>query len=210
MTTGFENGLEVCIGNRGYYAQNELHDAWLTLPKTEEEIGDFLKEHQLRDAKHEEIYISDYNGWPFDMNKLFGENAMLSDLNLLATQLQDMDDRDVDAVNAWIKSMYTPKDIIQFMNLIEQAEDIQYFEYAYDNAMWSNEEKFGWEMLDNNPEVKDFLDEHSLMNCFDVEHYGHEKSYDIYLDEDGYLDMYNDSTDMDSYDRDDFIEKYGE
>ena len=47
MTTGFENGLSVCVGNYGYYNEGELHDAWITLPKSEEEIEEFLNEHQL-------------------------------------------------------------------------------------------------------------------------------------------------------------------
>lgn len=30
--------IRVCIGNYGYYNEGELHDAWITLPKSEEEI----------------------------------------------------------------------------------------------------------------------------------------------------------------------------
>ena len=211
MTTGFENGLRVCVGNYGYYNEGELHDAWITLPKSEEEIEKFLNEHQLQDAQHEEIYISDYDGIPFDLTGVFNEYAWLSDLSLLAKQLQSIDDDEEEAVSAWIASNHTPEDIIELMNLIEQAGDIPYYKYVYgDQICWSKEEKFGWEMLDNDPEVKDFLDEHSLMDCFDVEHYCRENSYDVYLGEDGWIDMCNDSTDMDSYDRDDFTEMYGE
>lgn len=42
MEQDFTKGLNVCIGNYGYYNEGSLHDAWITLPKTEAEIRDFL------------------------------------------------------------------------------------------------------------------------------------------------------------------------
>ena len=65
MGQDFTKGLNVCIGNYGYYNEGSLHDAWITLPKTEAEIRDFLHLNQLQDSQHEEIYISDYDGIPF-------------------------------------------------------------------------------------------------------------------------------------------------
>ena len=59
MGQDFTKGLNVCIGNYGYYNEGSLHDAWITLPKTEAEIRDFLHLNQLQDSQHEEIYISD-------------------------------------------------------------------------------------------------------------------------------------------------------
>ena len=34
MEQDFTKGLNVCIGNYGYYNEGSLHDAWITLPKT--------------------------------------------------------------------------------------------------------------------------------------------------------------------------------
>lgn len=59
--------IDVCIGNYGYYNEGELRDAWISLPKTSEEISDFLSAHGLQDPEHEEIYISDYDGVPFGL-----------------------------------------------------------------------------------------------------------------------------------------------
>lgn len=56
MGQDFTKGLNVCIGNYGYYNEGSLHDAWITLPKTEAEIRDFLHLNQLQDSQHEEIY----------------------------------------------------------------------------------------------------------------------------------------------------------
>lgn len=62
--------IDVCIGNYGYYNEGELRDAWISLPKTSKEIGDFLSAHGLQDPEHEEIYISDYDGVPFGLRGL--------------------------------------------------------------------------------------------------------------------------------------------
>lgn len=49
MEQDFTKGLNVCIGNYGYYNEGSLHDAWITLPKTEAEIRDFLHLNHLQD-----------------------------------------------------------------------------------------------------------------------------------------------------------------
>lgn len=80
MGQDFTKGLNVCIGNYGYYNEGSLHDAWITLPKTEAEIRDFLHLNQLQDSQHEEIYISDYDGIPFGTRLLFNEFCHLHDV----------------------------------------------------------------------------------------------------------------------------------
>ena len=81
--------IDVCIGNYGYYNEGELRDAWISLPKTSEEISDFLSAHGLQDPEHEEIYISDYDGVPFGLTGLFSEFTWLEDLNMLARQMEE-------------------------------------------------------------------------------------------------------------------------
>lgn len=88
MEQDFTKGLSVCIGNYGYYNEGDLRDTWITLPKTEAEIRDFLHLNRLQDPLHEEIYISDYDGVPFGATQLFTEFCHLEDLNLLAKQLE--------------------------------------------------------------------------------------------------------------------------
>lgn len=85
-----EGTITVCIGNYGYYNESELRDRWITLPKTDAEIQQFLTDNGLQDAQHEEIYISDYDGIPFGFNygTIFSEYTDLDDLNLLAKQME--------------------------------------------------------------------------------------------------------------------------
>lgn len=121
MGQDFTKGLNVCIGNYGYYNEGSLHDAWITLPKTEAEIRDFLHLNQLQDSQHEEIYISDYDGIPFGTRLLFNEFCHLEDLNLLAKQLVTANPADLEKVGAWIQANDTPESLVGLMNLIEQA-----------------------------------------------------------------------------------------
>ena len=141
MGQDFTKGLNVCIGNYGYYNEGSLHDAWITLPKTEAEIRDFLHLNQLQDSQHEEIYISDYDGIPFGTRLLFNEFCHLEDLNLLAKQLVTANPADLEKVGAWIQANDTPESLVGLMNLIEQADDIPFYSWGYDGAY--DKDEFG-------------------------------------------------------------------
>lgn len=122
MGQDFTKGLNVCIGNYGYYNEGSLHDAWITLPKTEAEIRDFLHLNQLQDSQHEEIYISDYDGIPFGTRLLFNEFCHLEDLNLLAKQLVTANPADLEKVGAWIQAY----DRDELASLIGDRYDAKY------------------------------------------------------------------------------------
>ena len=141
MEQDFTKGLSVCIGNYGYYNEGELHDTWITLPKTEAEIRDFLHLNRLQDPLHEEIYISDYDGVPFGATQLFTEFCHLEDLNLLAKQLVTANPADLEKVGAWIQANDTPESLVGLMNLIEQADDIPFYSWGYDGAY--DKDEFG-------------------------------------------------------------------
>ena len=131
MEQDFTKGLSVCIGNYGYYNEGELHYTWITLPKMESEIRDFLHLNRLQDPLHEEIYISDYDGVPFGTRLLFNEFCHLEDLNLLAKQLVTANPADLEKVGAWIQANDTPESLVGLMNLIEQADDIPFYSWGY-------------------------------------------------------------------------------
>lgn len=141
MEQDFTKGLNVCIENYGYYNEGELHDTWITLPKTEAEIRDFLHLNRLQDPLHEEIYISDYDGVPFGATQLFTEFCHLEDLNLLAKQLITVSPGDLEKVGAWIQANNTPESLVELMNLIEQADEIPFYSLEYDCAY--DKDEFG-------------------------------------------------------------------
>lgn len=215
MGQDFTKGLNVCIGNYGYYNEGSLHDAWITLPKTEAEIRDFLHLNQLQDSQHEEIYISDYDGISFGTRLLFNEFCHLEDLNLLAKQLVTANPADLEKVGAWIQANDTPESLVGLMNLIEQADDIPFYSWGYDGAYdkdefgnmiyttMSPERNYGYEMVEQNEELKHILDSSSqIESAFDYEKYGraYTEGGEVTVLEDGYIDNCADGPDVDYYD----------
>lgn len=128
----YQNGITVCVGNWGYHSEGYLHDARITLPKTEQEIKDFLEVNRLSDAQHEEIYISDYDEVPFGLDSLFTEYTHLDDLNLLAKQVSMAYPSDLEKVEAYVQAEDAPSSVLELMNLIEQVDGIAMFDYCYD------------------------------------------------------------------------------
>ncbi len=126
--------IDVCIGNYGYYNEGELRDAWISLPKTSKEIGDFLSAHGLQDPEHEEIYISDYDGVPFGLRGLFDEYTHLDDLNMLARQMEAHPGAVETVKGALGCGIDHPESVIGLMNWIEQADEIPYYAYDYPGA----------------------------------------------------------------------------
>ena len=58
-----EGTITVCIGNYGYYNEGELRDKWITLPKTDVEIQQFLTDNgyrksSIRAATRQRILLS--------------------------------------------------------------------------------------------------------------------------------------------------------
>lgn len=207
----FADGLNVCIGNYGYYNEGELHDAWITLPKTGEEIEELLEESNLRDDLHEEIYISDYDGKPFDLENVFGELTSLWDLNLLAKQLQDLDDSDIDKITAYCQNIDEPSDVIELMNLIEQVDNIEYYEYNCPEFVDDEYEKFGYSLLEDGsfPELENMFDKYSYFgHCFDMKKFGHEMRHDYTLCENGYIDDILTNIHLDFYTRNELEDTY--
>lgn len=225
MGQDFTKGLNVCIGNYGYYNEGSLHDAWITLPKTEAEIRDFLHLNQLQDSQHEEIYISDYDGIPFGTRLLFNEFCHLEDLNLLAKQLVTANPADLEKVGAWIQANDTPESLVGLMNLIEQADNIPFYSWGYDGAYdkdefgnmiyttMSPERNYWYEMVEQNEELKHILDSSSqIESAFDYEKYGraYTEGGEVTVLEDGYIDNCADGPDVDYYDRDELASLIGD
>lgn len=96
----FRDGLDVCVGNYGYYNEGELHDTWMRLPMDPDKIEPWLRSHGLFDEEHEEIYISDYDALPFRCPEVFDEYAHLDELNVLAMQLALLPDGALEHIDA--------------------------------------------------------------------------------------------------------------
>lgn len=177
------NEIRVCIGNYGYYNEGELRDRWITLPKTDSEIEKFLKANGLHDPLHEEIYISDYDGIPLGMpyGDVFSEYTRLDDLNLLAKQMQDAPEWKLERAASAIEAGYVePRGIVEVMNLIEQADEIDLVSWPDQFDYASDEERLAYAVIDEIGGLgnigRDALERHFNL-----------KSYGRKLDDEGFV-----------------------
>lgn len=111
------------------------------------------------------------------------------------------------------------------MNLIEQADDIPFYSWGYDGAYdkdefgnmiyttMSPERNCGYEMVEQNEELKHILDSSSqIESAFDYEKYGraYTEGGEVTVLEDGYIDNCADGPDVDYYDRDELASLIGD
>ena len=59
----FHDGIDVCVGNWGYYSEGELRDTWMHLPMDPDEIEPWLRGHGLVDEEHSYGDIAVRNGY---------------------------------------------------------------------------------------------------------------------------------------------------
>lgn len=120
----FHDGIDVCVGNWGYYSEGELRDTWMHLPMDPDEIEPWLRGHGLVDEEHEETYISDYDGLPFRCPQVFNEYARLDKLNVLAMQLTLLPEGDLAHIQAAIDHGEPLSRLDELMNLVAQADEL--------------------------------------------------------------------------------------
>lgn len=175
--------ITVCVGNYGYYNEGELRDKWITLPKSEREISDFLKGSGLMDAEHEETYISDYDGIPLGMGYggAFSEYTSLEDLNLLARAMEEADPAGLERLEgAFRAGAEQPDSVIGVANLVAQADEVPYQEYPHkpgEHGVSSAREAYALYHVEEmgGPEA---LGRETLEELFDVESYGRDRAID--------------------------------
>ena len=221
----FENGdrFAVYVANLGKYNEGESVGAWLELPVSQAELDRFLSERlgleldpQVAFEKgmrgepvYEEYAIHDTDISIPDLDIDVSEYSNLSDLNILAATLADHQEVNLEAVSLCADQIASDITPLQYANLIIQADEIPYYSYDFfgieHSGNWSNEEKFGYTLLEDSP-VREYLEEHDMFGYFDVEKYGRDNSQNCTLTDDGYLDNAADFPDVDFYDRDELKE----
>lgn len=207
----YSKGITVCVGNWGYYAEGELRDQWITLPKTDEEIQAFLVDNGLYDEDHEEIYISDYDEYPFGLSygEALSEYSQLGDLNLLAKQLIMIDAMDasdgydrIAALEHQIHCIENPINVLELMNVVQQAHEIPYYPYDSDlENVESCDAKFGYTQANATGLISE-LEKFGAASYFDYERYGESLSQDFTLGDTGYIDNHLSGPDYSRFTRD--------
>lgn len=198
--------ISVCVGSYGWYNEGELRDTWLDLPVDPSTIKPWLIEHRLWDRRHEEIYISDYDGVPLGCSYggAFSECTMLEHLNMLA-QLMDMLPLEVEKVEAFIKTCGDePESVLGLCAWILQADDLPYFDYDVPDYCRddSPEEKYGLQLA-RYTKWYEQLEANGVSDYFSLEDYGRAWSANVCLGDEGYVDQCCDYPDEDRYSWDD-------
>lgn len=177
----FRDGLDVCVGNYGYYNEGELHDTWMRLPMDPDKIEPWLRSHGLFDEEHEEIYISDYDALPFRCPEVFDEYAHLDELMNLVAQADDLPVYDYE--------------------YDEMHVEDQWHETCLERS--TLEENYAYTVLDGDSEFWALMNRGNgeLLYCFDFNRYGEIAVNNGYVDlcETCYVDKRADWPALDEY-----------
>lgn len=219
------NNITVYVANLGKYNEGELVGGWVTLPKPQAELEQFLRdtvgleldpalayEKGMRGERvYEEYAIHDFefDGALAAINYRPNEYTSLDDLNILAASLADHSDVNLESVYLCAEQIATDLSPLQYANMIVQADEIPFYSYDFTgieySGNWSNEEKLGYTLMEGSP-VKEYLDQADMLEYFDFEKYGREHAHNCTLADDGYLDNAADFPDVDFYDKDELKE----
>ena len=189
--------LNVWIGNLGKYNEGELVGEWLSLPVTDKEFENFLREKvglQLTQKEvdeslakngicYEEYMINDYET---DLPIKVSEYSNLNMLNLLAKASERV--TNMEAVEAYIECENTD-DIEEIINIMLQEDRIPYYTYGIENDTLSKEAKYGMQKAEMMG-LTELLQKHNIENYFDYEAYGNEDDLSGYVElfDEGYID----------------------
>lgn len=93
--------IKVFVTNLGKYNEGELIGEWLDLPATDDDIAALLDRIGINE-RYEEYFITDCET---DIEGLdIGEYESLDDLNDVAAQIMDLDDSDIECIEAMLKN----------------------------------------------------------------------------------------------------------
>lgn len=150
--------IKLYVANLGKYNEGNLVGNWIELPKSEDEIKQFLSEQVGINEQYEEWAIHDYEK---DIDGLkIGEYDNIYELNELAQQMEDLDENQLKALSAFLQDGCKIEDAIEHVNngdyfVFSDCNDMSDVAYQYIDETG---------VLNNVPE--------QLQNYFDYEAYG--------------------------------------
>lgn len=122
--------LNLYVANLGKYNEGELKGGWIVLPKTEEEINEFLKDEVGINDQYEEWAIHDYET---DFGIKVGEYDNIFELNEIAEKINEMSfyeqEKILAAIEVWgDKALEFDLDDIYLYEGVETIEELgRYF-----------------------------------------------------------------------------------
>lgn len=166
--------INVYITNLGKYNEGYLIGKWLELPASEEEIQKVLKEIGIDGVIYEEYFFID---WESIEGIEINEYSSLQELNEIAETLDSLSEEDLKICQCLMKNENCSLDEAMekkeeriIINLEEDTTMDEYsnLAYSYINEIYGDVNK---------------LDKETLVRYFDFESFGHELSYEYFIED---------------------------
>ena len=160
--------------NLGKYNEGEMCGEYLKLPATKDDVKTLLSRIGVDGVLYEEIIITDYETDVGGLKQLFCEYESIDELNYLAAQLSDLDDRDLAKFEAALEHADHISSVEFLINLAQNLDCYEYYPdiMSYEDLGYYNAEQ-----------MESLLIPENLEYYIDFESYGR----DIAINEDGVL-----------------------
>ena len=161
MTTNTTSAsvVSIFLTNLSRYTEGELIGIWLPLPATSEELA---AAYAKVGTPEDEYFITDYES---DFAGLtVGEYDNVSQLNEQAATLADLDDYEIECINAMLSEGF------DFAEAVENIDNCRVYFHCYDMEDVAREYADEVGLLDSIPE--------SLQCYFDYEAFGRDMSFE--------------------------------
>lgn len=205
--------FSVFAQNLGAYSEGNIVGDWIDLPQKKEVIDRFLKEKVKIYNDNQEYEIADIDEFPFEYKII--QYADLHEINKLAVIYSLLDEQQIEAAIGYCdNSGKFDMDIQELLNVCMQAGLISYYPYSFEGSeycsMFSNEEKYGYTLAEENG-IHKLLVDNDIEYCFDFEKYGRDACINnsVTLLENGYLDL-SDTLNLQAFSKEEIQEKVDE
>lgn len=205
--------FSVFAQNLGAYSGGNIVGDWIDLPQKKEVIDRFLKEKVKIFNTNQEYEIADTDEFPFEYKII--QYADLKEINKLAVIYSLLDEQQIEAAIGYCDNNGKfDMDIQELINVCMQAGLISYYPYSFEGSehcsMFSNEEKYGYTLAEENG-IHKLLVDNNIEYCFDFEKYGRDACINnsITLLENGYLDL-SDTLNLQAFSKEEIQEKVDE
>ena len=118
------------ITNLGKYNEGELVGEWVDFPTTNETIQKVFASIGIDFKRYEEYFITDYESNIEGLTDCFGEYESITELNCLASMIQDMGE-DQDFFEAALETGEYSSSVADLINLTENMDCFEYLRGIY-------------------------------------------------------------------------------
>lgn len=163
--------ISAFITNLGKYNEGQLVGEWHSFPTTPEQIQETFKRIGIDGVRYEEFFITDYETSIDGIYDTLPEYANLDELNYLASQLENMTNREIEIYEAALDIGDCSSSVQDLINLTENLDCYDYMEGITDDR------DLGYYYVEDSG-IYDTKAMGSLSNYIDHERFGQDIRFD--------------------------------